>query len=126
MTIILPRRGFLISAASALGVLAAPPLVRASSLDAVLRGYNLDPKVLAFYRPEDREGEGRWVASWLPMAAETMAAHGRIYSLVRLSQTDNEGDFMRVESQQLPYRVHLEKLKRLQETGINGTKVIMP
>ena len=40
------RRSFLITGGSL--ILSAPAIVKASSLDAILRGYNMDPLVLAF------------------------------------------------------------------------------
>ncbi len=108
MTLILPRRSFLTGLVAASTVLSAPGIVRASSLEfGLLRGWNLDPRVLAF------RGAGKapmqWIVSLLPASRDFYPAD-RPYSIVRLSETHNQGNLMRVASQQLPLKRHLETL----------------
>jgi len=74
------RRSFLIGAATSL--LAAPALVKASSLDAVLRGYIMDPKVLA--RMEPRGPQTSIFDSYqFPLGWRGNAGFGAEYGLLR-------------------------------------------
>src|ERR1700719_99274 len=67
------RRSLIIGAASSL--LAAPALVKASSLDAVLRGDDMDPWVIA-YRPTPTSGDNLSIFNRLSNALDASLPSG--------------------------------------------------
>lgn len=121
MSLVIPRRTFLtgLITGAAAPALCAPGLVRASSLEfGLLRGWNLDPRVLALWSGYGAP-EGRWLASCIPANGSVAPAGGCDYSLIRLSET-SVGELSpdaRRASQQLPLRDHLRALARVREAG---------
>lgn len=111
---LIERRKFILGG---LGLIAAPAIVRATSLDfGLLRGYNMDPKVLAFWDtgPYKRSLPGRWLVSRLPAASDTEPADC-FYDLRRISETETSG-FAKNEreaSRALPLKRQLEAMREV-------------
>lgn len=95
-----------------LSLLAAPVIVKATSLMG-LRGYNMDPKVLAFHDPI----YGEWVISAIPGCGDfSLAAQLSPYDLVRLSQTISFPTHFGTErdaSKVAPLSVHIKALETI-------------
>ena len=112
MQMMIHRRKFMTITASAIGFLAAPPIMRAASFDAGVapRGWNLDPLVLAFRENDDG---GEWVASLLPhaKAPSHLFPAPTEYGLVRLSEVNTGKDVHPEVSIRLPLAVHQRTLR---------------
>lgn len=118
MSLVIPRRTFLTGLIASAAV-CAPGLIRAGSLEfGLLRGWNLDPRVLALWGDYGAT-EGCWIASYLPADDFAFPARSCSYSLIRRSETSiwDYDPGTRRASQQLPLRDHLRALARVREAG---------